>query len=44
MGPARPTDAYCFRSGIAGTIATYGMAIRYYEPPRTYGFEVSHRF
>jgi len=38
------TDAYYFRSGIAGTIPTYGMALRYYEPPRTFGFEVSHRF
>ena len=38
------TDAYYFRSAIAGTIPTYGIALRYYEPPRTYGFEMAHRF
>ena len=38
------TNAYYFRSGIAGTISTYGFSVRYYEQPRTYGFEVSTRF
>jgi iron complex outermembrane receptor protein len=38
------TDAYYFRNSIAGTVSTYGFAVRYYEPPRTYGIEVQHRF
>jgi iron complex outermembrane receptor protein len=38
------TDAYYFRNSIAGTVSTYGFAIRYYEAPRMYGIEVQHRF
>jgi len=38
------TDAHYFRSVIEGTTPTYGIALRYYEAPRTYGFTLSHRF
>jgi len=38
------TDAYYFRNAIAGTVSTYGFAVRYYEPPRTYGIELQRRF
>jgi iron complex outermembrane receptor protein len=38
------TDAHYFRSAIFGTASTYGIVIRYFEAPRTYGFEVTHHF
>jgi iron complex outermembrane receptor protein len=38
------TDANYFRAGIFGTASTYGYLIRYFEAPRTYGFEVTHHF
>ena len=38
------TDAYYFNNAIAGTVSTYGFAVRYYEPPRMYGIELRHEF
>jgi iron complex outermembrane receptor protein len=38
------TDAEYFRSAIAGTAPTYGIAVRYFEAPRTFGFELAHDF
>jgi iron complex outermembrane receptor protein len=38
------TNAEYFRAAIFGTASTYGYVLRYYEAPRTYGFEVTHHF